>query len=372
MKTDAYPAIDVHWMLRALDLARRGLYTADPNPRVGCVLTRDGRVIGEGFHARAGESHAEVEALRSVAGSAAGATAYVTLEPCAHQGRTGPCAQALIEAGVVRVVAAMEDPNPPVAGKGLAQLRAADIVAEVGLLEDKARALNPGFLSRVERGRPFLRLKSAMSLDGRTALNNGDSKWITGEAARADVQRYRARSAAIVTGIGTVLSDDPRMTARVDEPVTAPAVVVVDSTFRCPVDAQIFASPGDKLIIGREPPEAEAAQRAARLLARGAQIWRVAAAQKGLDLHAVVEHLNAQQMNEVLVEAGATLGGAFLQSGLVDEWVVYVAPSVLGPDARALVNTSALDDMLARQNFVRTGCEQIGPDVKLTFLPAAV
>ena len=354
-------------MRRAIELAGRALYTTDPNPRVGCVLTRDGLVIGEGFHVRAGEGHAEIEALRDAQMAAQGATAYVTLEPCDHQGRTAPCTQALIEAGVERVVAASLDPNPQVAGKGVARLRSAGMTVEYGLLEDVARALNPGYLSRMERGRPWLRLKSAMSLDGRTALANGQSVWITGDAARADVHHYRARSAGIVTGIGTVRIDNPRMTARVDAPVVTPALVVLDSQFQCPLDATLFDAQRDVLIVGRENPESDAAARATSLLARGAQIWQLPGDDAGLDLQALVAHLHAQQMNEVLVEAGATLSGAFLQAGLVDEWVVYLAPTVLGPDARALVAAPRLEQMAERQHFERVGCEVMGSDLKMTF-----
>ena len=375
MKTDAdagaCSAADRHYMLRALELARRGLFTTDPNPRVGCVLVRDGLLVGEGYHVQAGRAHAEMHALRAAGDRARGATAYVTLEPCAHHGRTGPCCEALIDAGVAQVVAAMQDPNPAVAGLGLARLREAGVGVRVGLLADRAGELNPGFLARMRRGRPWVRVKSAMSVDGRTALANGASFWITGEQARADVHRYRARSACIVTGIGTVLADDPRLTARVEEPVTPALAIVLDSHFRCPPTAQVLAHPGGCLVAGRDDVDERGRARVEALRRAGAQIAHLGAAADGVSLDALLDELGRRQVNEVLVEAGARVSGAWLRAGLADEWLVYMAPHALGQDARALVMLPRLTSMAGRMTFTRRRCETLGADVKFVFVPAA-
>lgn len=356
-------------MLRALELARGGLFTADPNPRVGCVLTRDGRVVGEGFHLRAGEGHAEVNALNDAGENARGATAYVTLEPCDHEGRTGPCSMALVKAGVVRVVAAMTDPALHVAGQGFARLREAGVAVETGLLADEAEKLNPGFLSRMRRGRPWIRLKSAMSLDGRTALANGASFWITGDAARADVQRLRARSSCIVTGIGTVLADNPRMTVRLAEVFTAPRIAVVDSRFRLPVDARVVSGEAALSVFGREDADSGVRHREQVLGNAGVDTQRLAAGPDGIDLLDLTAALHKLELNEVMIEAGANLSGAWLRSGLVDEWVIYMAPCLLGSDARPLATMPPLTDMAERWRFERTSLSTLGDDIKMVFKP---
>ena len=334
-------ADDHRHMARALALAARGLYSTDPNPRVGCVLVRDGEVVGEGWHGRAGEPHAEVFALRAAGARARGATVYVTLEPCCHHGRTPPCSDALIAAGVARVVCAMTDPNPRVAGQGLAQLAAAGSAVETGVLAPDAAALNPGFISRMQRGRPWLRLKMAMSLDGRTALANGASQWITGEAARRDVQRWRARSAAIMTGIDTVLADDPLLNVRLPAAewaqhgsgaVRQPLRVVLDSRLRLPTTARLLTVPGEILVFTcAANPAASAA-----LQATGARTTAVSAGKGGVDLGAVLTTLGAKGINELWVEAGPRLGGALTEQGWVDELVLYMAPKLLGDGARGL------------------------------------
>lgn len=332
---------DIRHMARALQLARRGLYTTDPNPRVGCVVVREGQVVGEGFHVRAGEPHAEILAMRQAGEAVRGATVYVTLEPCAHHGRTPPCADALIAAGVARVVAAMRDPNPRVAGQGLVRVAAAGIETASGVLEGQARDINPGFVSRMERGRPFVRVKLAMSLDGRTAMASGESQWITGPAARRDVQRLRARSAAVLTGMGTVRADDPGLDVRltagelgIDGPVRQPLRVVLDTRLECPPEARLFRTGGPVLILTGERD----ASRYAPLLSRGAEVAAVALAGERPDLHAVMALLAEREVNEVHVEAGPELCGALMRDGLVDELVIYMAPHLMGSDARGLMD----------------------------------
>jgi diaminohydroxyphosphoribosylaminopyrimidine deaminase/5-amino-6-(5-phosphoribosylamino)uracil reductase len=356
---------DAH-MARALELAERGLYTTDPNPRVGCVLVRHGRVLGEGWHSKAGEPHAEVLALRSVAGEARGATAYVTLEPCSHTGRTPPCADALIAAGIAHVVCAVTDPNPQVNGNGIERLRAAGIEVTVGLAEHAARALNPGFFSRFERGRPLIRLKLAMSLDARTTPAGGGQAWITGEAARADVQTWRARSSAIVTGAGTVRIDDPRLDVRLAYGpwIRQPLRVVLDPELRCPAAARIYD--GDAALIvaaAGAPGPAEP-----ELLDGRIPIVRVPRAPRGLDLPAVVERLTALQANELLVECGPRLAAAFVEADLVDELILYVGPKFLGADAAPLAALSGLAAAGVRRFKFREQC-LIGDDLRLILTP---
>ncbi|WP_043648337.1 bifunctional diaminohydroxyphosphoribosylaminopyrimidine deaminase/5-amino-6-(5-phosphoribosylamino)uracil reductase RibD [Chitinilyticum litopenaei] len=341
----AFTAQDHGYMQQALALAGLGLYTTTPNPRVGCVIVRDGVVVGEGWHVRAGEAHAEVHALRQAGEAARGATAYVTLEPCSHHGRTPPCADALLAAGVSRVIAAMQDPNPQVAGRGLARLAAAGIAVASGLLEAQAHELNSGFISRMTRGRPWLRLKLASSLDGRTALPSGESKWITGPAARADVQRWRARSCAMLTGIGTVLADDPQLTVRDladwSGPVERqPLRVVLDSALRTPPGAALFATPGVLIVTVSGDAARQQALRAA-----GAELLHLPAASGRIDVPALLAELGARGCNEVTVEAGATLAGSLLRAGLVDELLHYQAPLLLGDPARGLAELS-LDSMV--------------------------
>jgi diaminohydroxyphosphoribosylaminopyrimidine deaminase/5-amino-6-(5-phosphoribosylamino)uracil reductase len=348
-------------MARALQLAARGLTTTSPNPRVGCVIVRDGHVVGEGWHERAGAPHAEVHALNAAGVAARGATVYVTLEPCSHHGRTPPCAEALIEAGVTRVVAAMSDPNPLVAGGGIAMLTLAGIEAEVGLMEAEARALNSGFISRMTRQRPWVRLKTASTLDGKTALTNGLSQWITGEAARADVQRLRARACAILTGSGTVLADNPRMNVRDFDIGRQPLRVVVDSALRTPADAAIL--PALIACHHADPPLRSALEQA------GAEVIKLPGADGRVDLDALLTQLAQRGVNELHVEAGAALNGALLAAGLVDEWVAYVAPMAVGDNARGLFAQPPLTSLDEAARFRLSDVRQIGGDLRLTLLP---
>jgi len=363
MSSFAFAPTDHLLMAQALRLAERGLFTTQPNPRVGCVIAHGDEVVGEGFHPRAGEPHAEVFALRAAGERARGATAYVTLEPCAHHGRTPPCADALVAAGVGRVVVAAEDPFPQVAGRGIGKLRAAGIEVETGLLRDAARELNIGFFSRIERNRPWVRVKLAMSLDGRTALANGASKWITGEAARADVQRWRARSSAILAGSGTVLADDPRLTARIDEPFAPPLRVVLDRALRTPAGSHVLDDSAPGLLLHAEgaavPAHLQHIERAV-----------VPEADGGLDLAAALTLLAARGCNEVHVEAGPTLCGALLAAGLADELLLYIAPLLLGDSARPLLHLPALEDMGARWNLRVFDQRMLGQDIRLRLRPA--
>lgn len=349
-------------MSRALELARRGLYTTDPNPRVGCVLVKDGSVVGEGWHERAGGPHAEVAALASAGTAAKGSTAYVTLEPCDHHGRTPPCSLALIAAGVARVVYTIDDPNPAVAGNGAARLRAHGTVVDSGLMAAEAEALNPGYLRRRRTGRPFVRVKVAASLDGRTALASGESRWITSQTARNDVQHYRARSSVVLTGIGTVLADDPAMNVRIDESHRQPLRVVLDSSLRTSPDARIIDPQGPVLVVAtRDDPE-----RRDLLQRRGAEVAIVPPHNGRPDLAAVLDLLGRREMNEVWVEAGATLAGAFVRDRLFDELVVYLAPALLGPDARPLLDLPALTGLDARTRLRFTECVPVGADLRIT------
>lgn len=352
-------------MAHALRLAERGAYTTKPNPMVGCVIARDGEVVGEGWHVRAGEPHAEVLALRDAGDRAKGATAYVTLEPCAHTGRTGPCADALVAAGVSRVIAAMQDPFPHVDGNGFQRLRAAGIAVQSGLMEAQARHLNRGFLSRVERGRPFVRIKLATSLDGRTAMDNGDSKWISGEASRLDVQRWRARAGAILTGAGTVLADDPSLTVRLgdDTPFVAPLRVVLDPGLATIARGRVREGDAPTLYIhdpdAKSPREIQA-QRA------------IAATERGnFDLHAVLKLLAEREINEVQVEAGATLAGAFIVAGLADEILLYVAPVLLGDEARPLFAGLGIHALAERVQLKIADARVIGEDQRLLLQPVS-
>ncbi len=347
-------------MTRALALAERGLFTTTPNPRVGCVIVRDGRVVGEGWHERAGEPHAEVHALRAAGDAARGATVYVTLEPCSHHGRTPPCVDALVAAGVARVVAAMRDPNPRVAGSGFDRLRAAGIEVAHGLLEREAAALNVGFVARMTRGRPWLRMKIAASLDGRTALANGASQWITGAEARADGHRWRARACAVLTGIGTVKDDDPLLNVRGLDTPRQPLRIVVDSRLETPVDARILAG-GDVLIAAA----IDDAPRIAALQERGAEVVVLPNASGKVELAELAAELGRRELNEVHVEAGFKLNGSLLAAGLVDELLVYLAPSVLGDASRGMFNLKALDalDQRVRLHFTET-C-MIGSDLRI-------
>jgi diaminohydroxyphosphoribosylaminopyrimidine deaminase/5-amino-6-(5-phosphoribosylamino)uracil reductase len=355
---------DAFYMARAISLAKKGRYTTDPNPRVGCVLVRNDVVIGEGWHVKAGQGHAEVEALKNTP-DAKGATAYVTLEPCSHQGRTPPCCDALIKAGVSRVVAAMQDPNPLVSGKGLERLKAAGIEVVSGILQEDAQALNRGFIKRMTENRPFVRSKLAMSLDGRTAMASGESKWITSDKSRADVQRLRAESSAILTGISTVLADDPALNARIDGDVLQPVRVVLDTNLNMPVTAQMAKLPGRSLILTC----AEDQQKQQALQQAGFEVYQLPGKDGRLDLHAVMEFLAGQQINEVLVEAGSVLNGALLDEGLVDEYVIYMAPCILGDQGRGLFTLPGLQQMADKKQLKLRDVRQVGPDLKLTFIP---
>jgi diaminohydroxyphosphoribosylaminopyrimidine deaminase / 5-amino-6-(5-phosphoribosylamino)uracil reductase len=368
--TEAITAEDRAYMARAVDLATRGLYTTDPNPRVGCVLARAGRILGEGWHERAGEAHAEVRALRAAAGEVRGATAYVTLEPCNHTGRTPPCVDALIAAGIGRVVCSSIDPNTKVAGKGVGRLRAAGISVSVGALASEARALNPGFFSRFERGRPWIRLKLAMSLDARTAPAGGGAMWISGEASRADVQQWRARSSAVLTGAGTVRVDDPRLDVRLTYGpwVRQPLKVLLDPMLSCPPSARLFAG-GASLVFA-----AEAAPESAALAAHQppVAVERVpAASDRRLDLDAVIARLTAREVNELLVECGPRLAAAFLAARQVDELIVYVAPMLLGADAPPLTAVTGAEAQESAAAFDIASVERIGADLRLILTPRA-
>jgi diaminohydroxyphosphoribosylaminopyrimidine deaminase/5-amino-6-(5-phosphoribosylamino)uracil reductase len=352
---------DALYMSRAIQLAKRGRYTTDPNPRVGCVLVRDDVVIAEGWHVKAGLGHAEVEALKHVR-DAQGATAYVTLEPCSHHGKTPPCCDALIKAGVRRVVAAMQDPNPQVSGRGLEKLKAAGIEVICGVLQEDALTLNRGFIKRMTENRPFVCSKLAMSLDGRTAMASGESKWITSTEARADVHRLRAESSAILTGVNTVLADDPALNARVAWDVMQPVRVVLDSKLNMPVTAQMARLAGRSLILTCSPDE----RKRQALQKAGFEVYQLAEKNGRLDLQSVMTFLAQQQINELLVEAGSVLNGALLAEGLVDEWVVYLAPCILGDQGRGLFTMPGLQSMADKQNLTVRDVRQIGPDLKLT------
>ena len=352
-------------MVRALELARLGLATTDPNPRVGCVIVAGTRVVGEGWHRRAGGPHAEAIALEAAGAAARGATAYVTLEPCSHHGRTPPCADALVEAGIRRVVYAMRDPNPRVDGGGIARLEAAGIAVEGGVLEREALELNPGFVSRMTRGRPWVTVKLAASLDGGTALPGGESRWITGEAAREDVQRLRARASAVMTGSGTVIADDPRLDVRLPDTERQPLRVILDTRLRTPPGARILAPPGQVLILC----SVEEPARAAALRAAGAEVLAVGASGGGVDLEAALAALAGRQVNELLVECGAGLAGALLAAGLVDELLLYLAPTLLGRGARPLAALEAPASMADRLQFTIVERQDVGGDLLLRLRP---
>lgn len=356
---DMFTEADARHMAHALELAGRGLYTTTPNPRVGCVLVKDDRVVGEGWHERAGGPHAEVAALRAAGGDAAGATAYVTLEPCCHQGRTPPCAEALVSAGVARVVAAMADPNPIVAGRGFDALRQAGVAVESGLKEHDARELNAGFVSRMTRGRPWVRLKIAASLDGRTALLNGRSQWITGPEARRDGQHWRARACAILTGAGTVRTDNPELTVR-DVPTSRqPLRIVLDSRLETAPEARI-ATHGTLFATAIDE-----SSRSDALTAGGASIIVLRSKAGRVDLRDLMDELVRREMNEIHVEAGPTLNGALLEAGLVDELVVYLAPHLLGDRARGMFALPELVDLADRRELDVKDVRTVGADIRV-------
>ncbi len=363
-------SVDTYFMARALRLAENGLYSTDPNPSVGCVLVREGKIIGSGFHLLAGHAHAEAAALAEAGSSARGATAYVTMEPCSFTGRTPSCARALIDAGIVRVVSAMTDPDPRNAGRGFTLLRQAGIDVTTPLMEGSARALNPGHVSRYERGRPWVRLKLAMSLDGKTALSSGESRWITGEAARRDVQRLRARSAAIVTGAGTVVDDDPGLDLRADQldvpwPEAALArqrpVYVLDAGLRVPATARVLQKPENVLVCGRRAGDSH------RRESYRCRILETDTTSDGrVDLNRFLAGLGC---GEVLFECGATLAGSLLEAGLCDELVIYMAPKLMGASARSLLQLAEIDNMGDLMNLRIVDFRFVGEDIRIIATP---
>jgi len=355
-----FSAADHEFMAQALRLAECGLYTTTPNPRVGCVIVRDGKIVSDGWHQRAGEAHAEVHALHAAGDGARGATAYVTLEPCSHHGRTPPCADALIAAGVSRVVAAMQDPNPQVAGRGLARLNAAGIDAECGLLETEARELNIGFVSRMARGRPWLRLKVAASLDGKTALENGVSQWITGPEARQDGHRWRARACAILSGIGTVREDDPRLNVRGVQTSRQPIKVIVDSRLDLSLTAKLLDA-GDVIVATASGDQAKANA----LRGVGADILHLPGAGGKVDLQALMQELGRRGINELHVEGGGRLNGALIDAGLVDELLLYLAPCLIGDAARGMFILPALASLEDKKRLVIRDARMVGSDLRI-------
>ncbi|MDR1995977.1 bifunctional diaminohydroxyphosphoribosylaminopyrimidine deaminase/5-amino-6-(5-phosphoribosylamino)uracil reductase RibD [Azonexus sp.] len=362
----SFTAADHRWMAQALQLAERGLWTTSPNPRVGCVLVApSGEVVGTGWHEKAGGPHAEIHALRTAGERARGAIAYVTLEPCSHHGRTPPCTEALIAAGVARVVAAMRDPNPLVAGRGLAGLQAVGIETACGLLESEAGELNIGFVSRMTRGRPWLRLKAAASLDGKTALNNGASQWITGPEARRDGQRWRARACAVLTGIGTVRDDDPQLNVREVDTPRQPLRVIVDSRLETPLTARILQGGGPVLVAGAV---ADAAKMVA-LQAAGAEVVILPNAESKVDLAELLAELGRRGVNEIHAEAGFKLNGSLLRAGLVDELLLYLAPCLLGHAAAGLFNLPELERLDGKWPLQIRDLRQVGADIRLLARP---
>ncbi|MFJ5299938.1 bifunctional diaminohydroxyphosphoribosylaminopyrimidine deaminase/5-amino-6-(5-phosphoribosylamino)uracil reductase RibD [Pseudomonas sp. RC10] len=374
MSSTEQSVLDAFYMARALELARKGVYSTHPNPRVGCVIVRDGEIVGEGWHVRAGEPHAEVHALRQAGDKAKGGTAYVTLEPCSHHGRTPPCADALVNAGVGRVVAAMQDPNPDVAGRGLLRLMSAGIAVQSGVLEGEARAINKGFLKRMEHGLPYVRVKLAMSLDGRTAMASGESQWITGPEARSAVQRLRAESSVVLTGADTVLADDARLTVRPDElglnaELTALAVarpplrVLVDGRLRVPLDAPFFQA-GNALVA-----TCAAASARGRYQDQGHELLALPSSGGHVDLRKLLVELAGRGVNDVLVEAGPKLAGAFTRLGLVDEFQIFVAGKFMGSSARPLLDLP-LAQMSEALELKIVEMRAVGNDWRVIAIPA--
>ena len=361
-----HAAVNPEHMIRALRLAERGRASTHPNPRVGAIVVQGGAVVGEGCHERAGEPHAEIAALAAAGARARGADLYVTLEPCCHTGRTGPCTEALKAAGIARVYAAMEDPNPRVAGQGLAALRAAGIDVHVGLLQPEAEALNRGFVSRMRRGRPFVTLKLAMSLDGRTAMGSGESRWISGDDARADVHRLRAAAGAVLTSVETVLADDPELTVRRVETARQPDRIVLDTQLRAPAGANIFKPGVRRIAIAVRPPQ----DRLEALRALGVEVALAKTTPDArVELASALATLGGMEINEVLVESGPKLAGALLQAKLVDELVLYVAPSLLGHEARALALLPGLERLDQRIKLRYTDARLVGSDLRITAVP---
>ena len=353
-------AADHEFMGQALELAGRGLYTTTPNPRVGCVIARDGVLVGRGWHEKAGLAHAEVLALKEAGDRARGATLYVNLEPCSHHGRTPPCVDAIVAAGIKRVIAAMQDPNPKVAGSGFTRLRAAGIGIEHGLKENEARELNIGFIARMTRGRPWVRMKIAASLDGRTALANGKSQWITGEPARADGHRWRARACAILTGFGTVRDDDPRLNVRGVDTPRQPLKIVVDSKFETSPSARLLKE-GKTLLVGA----VNDAKRIASLKGAGAEVVIIPNDGGKVELFRLMEELARRELNEIHVEAGTKLNGSLLRAGVVDELLVYLAPRVIGDSGRGMFGLPELADLSQTTALKIREVERIGEDLRI-------
>ena len=368
-----WSASDFQHMSRAIQLARRGLYSTDPNPRVGCVIVKDDVVLSEGWHQKAGQGHAEIEALnnakqKKTTDNISGATCYVTLEPCAHQGRTPPCTMSLIDAGIKKVIAASIDPNPLVAGKGLQQLKEAGIETSSGLMEAQAVELNPGFEMRMKQGRPFVRCKLAMSLDGKTALHNGESKWISSPESRMDVQKLRARSSAIMTGIGTVIADDPSMNVRLSESSEwarhgrQPLRVIFDSDLEISSEAKIINISGDVIIFHQSDNK----DRVEKLENKGAELVTVEEARGSAFLKQVLNYLATEkEINEILLETGSTLAGEMLQAGFIDELIIYIAPALLGQDAKSLFQLPMIEDMTDRISLDISDVRSIGKDIRI-------
>ena len=355
-----FTAADHEFMGQALELAGRGLFTTTPNPRVGCVIVGNGAVVGTGWHEKAGMPHAEVLALKAAGGRSRGATLYVNLEPCSHHGRTPPCVDAIIDAGVERVVAAMQDPNPKVAGAGFARLRAARIAVEHGLMEDEARELNIGFVARMTRGRPWVRMKIAASLDGRTALANGKSQWITGEAARQDGHRWRARACAVLTGFGTVRDDDPQLNVRGVDTPRQPLKIVVDSKFETSPSARLLKE-GKTLVAGA----VNDAKRIASLKGAGAEVVIIPNDGGKVELFKLMEDLARRELNEIHVEAGTKLNGSLLQAGVVDEFLVYIAPRVIGDSGRGMFSLPELTELSRSTALKIQEVERVGEDLRI-------
>ena len=360
-----FSSLDCTFMAHALRLAEQGLNTTTPNPRVGCVIVNNQKIVGEGAHLKAGEPHAEIFALRQAGALAKGADIYVTLEPCSHTGKTPPCVDAVIAAQPKRVIVAMQDPNPLVAGRGIAAMREAGIEVQVGILEQEANALNIGFVSRMTRGMPYVRCKVAASLDGITALNNGKSQWITGEHARLDVQRWRAQSCAILTGIGTVLADNPSMTVRLPNATRQPQNIIVDKHLQTPVDAKILHNPNVLIAYASDPNH-----QAALLSAAGAQLLYLPNANGRVDLTTLLQNLAQRGINEVLLEAGQGLNGAFLQANLIDELILYYAPKLMGADANGLFAMPAFTEMQQAVQLDIIDMRKVGMDIRLRAKPA--
>ncbi|MDE2389135.1 MAG: bifunctional diaminohydroxyphosphoribosylaminopyrimidine deaminase/5-amino-6-(5-phosphoribosylamino)uracil reductase RibD [Betaproteobacteria bacterium] len=357
-----FSATDYSFMSHALRLAEQGLYSTTPNPRVGCVIVRDGQIVGSGWHVKVGQPHAEINALTDAGAAARGATVYVTLEPCSHHGRTPPCVDALIAAGIARVVIAMEDPNPLVSGCGCALLQQAGIIVQIGLLQAEAHALNAGFISRMMRKKPWVRLKIAASLDGKTTLNNGVSQWITGEAARLDGHHWRARSCAVMTGIGTVESDNPQLTVRHIKTDRQPKKIVVDSRLVIPLDARVLQDGEETFIFTAQigNPEKKAA-----LNQRNVRVMVLPNADGSVDLQKMMATLADLEINEVLVEAGGRLNGALVEAGLVDELIIYLAPHLIGDNALGMIKLQELKCLEQKRKLNIQDIRMVGQDIRL-------